>query len=341
MSKFLDYIRGCRTALTIASRPLDFDCIGSGLILKKYLESLNIKTRLMYPTKFQPEDKQFFSFLPYFTEIKDGDTREILKKRSLDLLIMVDGSNLVQFYDAQYDSSDPPDLSIYPKRIHIDHHQFPEPLGELTFHTKDTSSTTEIVLTRIIPEEFIDKDIATLGYAALVGDTGNFMWSFYPATFQVAARMLTAGAEASLILDKLFFSQTTKGLQAIKFAIEHTQFDDKLATTFLFLPYPKIKKLRIDDQTIGEIKRAYEEHICKTIPDYPRGIIVYEKEPGKINISGRGNTLRNKISLPELFAKLGGNSGGHFNAAGAKIEGDFFEIKKKLLNGLQTSLKPF
>lgn len=338
MSKFLDYIAGIKTVLVIASRPLDFDCIGSGLILKKYLESLGKKVRIIYPGKFKAEDKQFFSFLPYFDEIADQDTREILKTNNFDLLILVDGSNLVQFYDSQYDSSNPPDLSVYPKRVHVDHHQKPESLGELTYHTKDTSSTTEIVLTQIVPIKFGDKNIATLGYAGIVGDTGNFMWQFSASTLKVAARMLKKGADATGIIDKLFFNQSKEYLQAIKFAIEHTEFNDNIGTTFLFLPHQLIVKEKIDDKTLGEIKRAYDDTVSKTVPDYPRGIVMSEKEEGLISISGRGNTLRNKIPLPKLFAHLGGNSGGHFNAAGAKVSGDFDQVKQNLLQALKSLL---
>lgn len=292
----------------------------------------------MYPTKIKPEERKFFSFLPYFDEIEDADTRNILKGRNFDLLIMVDGSNLVQFYDAQHDSSNPPDLSIYPKRVHVDHHHKPEPLGTLTFHSKDTSSTTEMVLTQLVPEKFVDKNIATLGYAGIVGDTGNFMWQFSAATLYLAARMLEKGADALQIIDKLFFNQSKQYLQAVQFAIEHTEFDDGLGTTFLSLPHQMLAKNEIDDKRLSEIKRAYEDTVSKTVPEYPRGIIIYEKDLGKISISGRGNTLRNKISLPELFSKLGGNSGGHFNAAGAKVEGEFDKVKTDLIRQLKSLL---
>lgn len=150
--------------------------------------------------------------------------------------------------------------------------------------------------------------------------------------------MLKKDADAMQIIDKLFFNKTKQSLQAVKFAIEHTEFNDSLGTTFLFLPKQTLTKFKIGDKTLDEIKRAYDETISKTIPKYPRGIIMYEKEPNLISISGRGNTLRNKLSLPELFSKLGGNSGGHFNAAGAKITADFETVKLKLLQALKNSL---
>ena len=62
--------------LILCSKPLDSDSLGSGLILKKYLESLGKKCKLVFPREITEEEKAMNSYLPYFDEIETKDTRE-------------------------------------------------------------------------------------------------------------------------------------------------------------------------------------------------------------------------------------------------------------------------
>ena len=327
-----------KSVLIIASRPLDLDCLGSGLILKKYLEHLGKEVRLMFPMEMTKEEKKKNAWLPYFDEVEGEDTREILSHKNFDVLIMVDGGNLIQFYDSSETTDNSPDLSIYDKRIHIDHHQKSENLGTYSLHNSKAAAAAEIILTKIIPKDFIDRDIATLGYAAVAGDTGNFRWNFSSSTLRLAAMLLGKGADTLLFLDKYFFSQSRIYFEMLAFAIENVEYADELGTAFLFLPYEKLQAAGIDENKLEELEQAFNATVARTVTSYPRGIILYEKVPGKIRCSTRGANLRNKISFPELLAEIGGNSGGHFHAAGLQIEGNFEEVKKSLPTTLQRRL---
>lgn len=337
--KFLEILKGTKTVLIIGSRPLDFDSIGSGLILKKYLENSNKKVDLFFPASLRKEEKEEFSFLPYFDEVTDKDTREVLREKNYDVLILIDGSNLVQFYDSSQNASNIPDLKIYDKIIHIDHHfGNPEKLGTYKIHDSKVSSTAELIATRIIPDKFIDKKIATLIYAAIVGDTGNFKWNFYPGTLKLASFLLDHGAQALEIINNLYFSKSKTSLEMTAFAISNIEYFEDIGTMFLFLPFEKLKEEEIDENKLNELKEAFSEELAKTVKGYPRGIFLYEKKPGEVHISARGNNLDNKINLPDLFSKLGGNGGGHFNATALNISNDFEEVKDSLIKLIQQSL---
>jgi len=242
---------------------------------------------------------------------------------------------LIQFYDSSETTDNPPDLSIYERRIHIDHHQKIENLGTHTIHNPKAAAVAEIILTEIVPKDFIDKNIATLGYAAIAGDTGNFRWNFSPSTLRLAAMLLEKGADALLFLDKYFFSKTRVYFEMLAFAIENTKYVDDLGTMFLFLPYKQLQAEGIDEVKLKILGKAFDESFSRLVAGYPRGIMLYEELPGKIRCSARGANLRNKISLPELLAEIGGNSGGHFHAAGLQIEGNFEEVKKSLIAALK------
>lgn len=40
-----------------------------------------------------------------------------------------------------------------------------------------------------------------------------------------------------------------------------------------------------------------------------------------------------------MFLELGGNGGGHFNVAETDLEGDFEEVKRSLIEGVENQLK--
>lgn len=331
-------LKNDKTALIIASRPLDLDCLGSGLILKKYLEHLGKEVRLMFPMEMTKEEKEQNNWLPYFDEVEDRDTREILSRKNFDVLILVDGANLIQFYDSSETADNPPNLSIYDKRIHTDHHQEIENLGTHTLHNSEAAATAEILLTEVVPESFIDKNIATLGYTAVAGDTGNFRWNFSPKTLRLTAMLLEKRADTLLFLDKYFFSKTKNYFEMLAFAIENTEYFGDLGTALLFLPCRKLREEHIDGDKLSMLKMAFDTEFARRVAGYPRGILLYEKKPGEIRCSARGANLRNKVSLLELLAEVGGNSGGHFHAAGLQVEGNFEEVKKSLLIALEKRL---
>lgn len=338
--EFLKLIESEKTVLIVCSMPLDFDCLGSGLILKKYLESLDKEVTLRFPSKITAEDRNFYGFLPYFEEVEDEDTREILKEKNFDLLVLVDGTSLVQYYDTSKTNDDPPDLTVYDKRIHIDHH-FSGPgidMGTYIIKNSQASSTAEVILDKILPESFIDLKIATLAYAAIADDTGNFHWSFTPKTLSLASFLLGKGVDPLIIVDRLFYLKPKSYIKNLSYVLENMVSVADARTMFLLFPSEEIKSKDIKDSALIEMKVTFLEDVAMKVPGFDRGIVMIENQPGKIKLSAWGNNLRNKINLPQLFKKVGAVGGGHFNACGADIEGDFEEIKKKLLKIIKQDL---
>ncbi|MDP2672952.1 MAG: DHHA1 domain-containing protein, partial [Nanoarchaeota archaeon] len=321
-----------KTVLIIASDPVDFDCLGSGLILKKYLESLGKSVTLMWPGEISKEEKEYFSFLPFFSEVIFADTREVLKKKNFDVLVLVDGSSLGQFYDTSKTMDNPPDLSIYDTRVHIDHHlDNGQELGTYTIKEVGASAATKIILEKIIPRDFVDEKIATLGYAAILWDTGNFKWQFNDGTLEIANFLLEKGAEVDFLLNKLYSSYPKLRLEMLVLAISNIEYNDQLKTLFLFLPYQKFQTEKITEEKFAELREVFADEIAGKIAGYDRGILIHEREPNKIRISARGNNLYNKINLPKLLSEITPQGGGHFNACGAEVKGEFEEVKKELL----------
>lgn len=333
------YLGEDKKILVISSRPLDLDCLGSGLIMKKYLESLGKNVTLIFPSKINEEEKRFHEFLPYFDEIEFHDTREILKNKNFDLLVLLDGSNIVQFYDTSETEDNPPDLNIYAQRLHIDHHiPRKEALGTYVIQ-KPLSSTAEVILEEVVPKDFIDENIATLGYGAIAGDSGNFRWNFQPQTMKLASLLIERGARVEEVVERLFFSKSKSYLKMTSFAIENAQFYDNVKTVFLSLPYERAVKEGMDSEQLPAMQTVFSMEVAKVVEGYHRGFMLYEEKKGEVLISAWGSNLRNTVNLPEFFTNLGANGGGHFNACGFKILGDFEEVKNLIITTLERRLR--
>ncbi|PIU03161.1 hypothetical protein COT44_04680 [Candidatus Shapirobacteria bacterium CG08_land_8_20_14_0_20_39_18] len=318
--------------LILCSKPLDSDSLGSGLILKKYLESLGKKCKLVFPREITEEEKAMNSYLPYFDEIETKDTRELFTKKAFDVLIFLDGTNSVQYYDTDKTPDNSPNFQLYTDRIRIDHHHGnPEKIGTINIHFPKLSSTAEVLLTKIIPDSFIDQEIATLGYAALVGDTGNFQWNFSASTLRIAGKLISKRADWELVLDKIFFSKSKSYFDMLAYVIQNSEYYDDLGTCFVFLPYKKLQKDQLDEDKLKDLKQSFQDAFARRVIGYPRGIIVYEKEPGRVYVSVRGNNLTNNINFPKILMEIGGNGGGHFNATGFDVKQDFKTVKNSLI----------
>jgi bifunctional oligoribonuclease and PAP phosphatase NrnA len=326
--------------LLITSQPIDPDCISSGLIMKRYLEHLGLDVTFRFPKEIIKDELARNSYLPLFNEFTNSDTRTLLAEGNYDTLILLDGTNLVQFYDYKNTTLPAPVLDKTKKIIQIDHHLGnPEDLATYQIKNNKASSTIEIILSEIVPVEFLDKDLATLAYIGLMGDTGNFRWNFNPTTLQHAAMLLAKGVDPTEAIERMFSMKKKTYMDMLKYALENVEYDDELHTVFLFLPSSKLQLDGIDNAKYRLIKDAFIYDISKNIEGYALGIFMAEAEQkGTIKISARGSNLFNKVSLPDLWISLGGNGGGHFHASGMEINADFDEFKLKMKQALKTKL---
>lgn len=331
MKKLVEIIKEVNTVLIVCSQPLDFDSIASGIITKKYFESLGKIVRLLYPKQFGEDDLKRNSFLPFFDEIEDVDTWDFLNKKQFDALVFVDGPNIIQFYDAEKYEKKDPNYESYDIRIHIDHHQMsPEPLGTFTLKDSNASSTVEVILRDIISPGFLTKELTDLAIGAIISDTGNFQWKYTPETYRLAAMLLEKGANSQLFIEKIVASKTKRHYELLSWLIPLVDYDDELQSTFLYLTTDLIAKNMFTESDLRILKYAFLEDFARRIPEYPRGFLVTERIEGKVKVDARGSNLNNKIHLPQLFLLLGGNAGGHFNASGVSTEGNFDEVVEKL-----------
>lgn len=340
MTVFSDFIHGSKKVLVITSQPLDPDCISSGIVMKKYLEKLKLDVTLRFPRHLTVEEIQINEYLPLFDELSCEDTRDLINSGSFDTVVLLDGTNWVQFYDNENTLLPPPSLGKVKKVFQIDHHLGdPELLTDNKIKDSSASSTIEIILSKVVPPSFLDEDLATLSYIGIMGDTGNFRWNFNSNTFKLASLLIDSGADPTEAIEKMFFTKSKEYMEVYKYTLDSIEYDDELRTIFMFLPKSTMDKDNLDERKCKVIKDVFINEIAKGVAEYHRGVFVSEVgDKGTVKVSARGSTLYNTINLPDLWKSLGGNGGGHFNASGMEIKGDFLEIKELIKDGIRKTL---
>ena len=327
-----------KRVLVISAAPFDGDSLASGTILTKYIQSLGFETLHYFPREISAKEKEFLGWLPYFEEITFGDTRQFFEKgKDSTTLVTVDGRDKIQFYDYKNEKLPPPDFTNISTILRMHHHTLPD--NDITKNLvggAEYSSTSEVILTHIIPREFINHQLANCGYAGIVDDTGNFQWNFTSQTLSVASWLCTFGIDAPSISSWVMHVRDEEFYKALSYAVERIHYYPEIRTILL----PLSKEEQIKDKLTPEFNKsliaAFNTELAKRIRGYDRGILLLEQDK-HVKVTGRGQST-NKISLAELLRPVGSLGKGHFNATDFETKQDFGPIEQKIIKVVKRAL---
>ncbi|MBN2015281.1 DHH family phosphoesterase [Candidatus Dojkabacteria bacterium] len=313
--KIKSILNDTQEILIIVSRPIDNDCIASGIGLKKHFERKGKNVTLISPTVLP----SFVESFPLHELVEVLDTR-VMSFENFDLIIAVDGGNTKQFAEVQQDS----DFNFGGNKnvLNIDHHLGNTHFAKYEIWDPSVSSTTELVLSKIIDIREISKDEATLLYAGIVGDTGNFNYGFSKQTLEFAAQLFAKGADFNLILNEYFYKNKEEHFDILAWMIQNTRYNFELGYSYVILEYERLeKKFDWDYEEIKGGIRLYENYFSRAIEGMNIGMVIKVKR-NKIDISMRGKQKVNRIPLPEIGKAMNCEVGGHFNSSGFSIQAD-------------------
>lgn len=257
-----------------------------------------------------------YLFLPYAEDYRLLNAEDV---PSDALLVIVDTStkdrsvNGIEMLLTSHDS------------VAFDHHRDNEMFAGVNCINPEASAAAEII-TEFMDAEFdISRDEAMCLYTALVTDNGNFRFSSVTQESHKAAEiLLKAGALPNVIDDCLNECMSVGALRLWGRAMEKTEvFADGRAAIFC---------LRSEDFKACESDRSVTESLVNQIlriVGVKIALFVSEFN-GSIKLSVR---TKEPYIAREIAAFYGG--GGHNQAAGAKLPGDFdiavAELKKTVL----------
>ncbi len=282
----------------------DGDTVGSALALSLALKSLGIKTSV-YCTDEIPE--RFLSFHGA-TEIKSELQGEY------SAFLAIDSADITRIGDFAVP------FSAHKNTYSLDHHVSNR--GYAKYHVMiDTAANCENVYSLILELGVeITKDIADCLALGIVTDTGNFKHNnVTPETFYIASKLREKGADFNYIVFKTFTEQSKYRAKLFGLTMSSIRYflDDKLA--FATITQENIEKSGAKpDETEGFID------FIMGITGVEVGVCALETGVNSYKISFRSK----KTDVNAIANAFGG--GGHVNASGCKIRGEYEEVVDKI-----------
>ena len=216
--------------------------------------------------------------------------------------------------------------------VNIDHHTTSEHFGTINWIDSTASAVGEMIynLCKAIGGR-ITKDIAECVYMALVTDTGSFHFpNTSDRTLKVASELIKAGAQPAKIGEAVYNNYPWSRIELMRQVLDTVKRDNT----------GRIAMLR---QTIAmkDLAGAVDgdNNGFVNIPLAAREVVavVYMREVGENQFRA---SLRSKgdINVAKVAEKFGG--GGHKNASGLSIEGDWDEKECEFVAALAEAIDP-
>lgn len=288
----------------------DGDAIGSSLGLWYYLKSIGQEARVIVPNDYP----RFLKFLPGTDEVinferDNSAAKEYLNKA--DLCFTLDFNQL-----GRVGQMTPILEGLSATFIMIDHHQAPDSYAKITYSDSKMSSTAEMIynfISSLGDTNKITSEIAECLYAGIVTDTGSFKYSSTTSkTHEVAADLITKGANSFEVQNKIFDTNTPDRIKLLSCALKNMVILKNYNTAYMSLSQ--------DELDTHNFKKGDTEGFVNyglTLQDIRFAVIFIEnKEEGIIKISFRSE---GDFSVNE-FARNHFHGGGHTNAAGGRSD---------------------
>lgn len=288
----------------------DGDAIGSMLALYLFLKK---KGKNVIPA-MKDNLPYIYNFLPAHQDIK-----KLPIEKEFETAILVDAA-----------SKERAGIQINAKEIiRIDHH-IGGKFESLYDYVEVGSPSTTSLVTQILMEwdiDSIDKDIATCLYTGLITDTGSFRYNnTNQQTFEIAKFLVSKGADPFYI-SKMVFERTklsTMMLLQKTLSTLEIYHEGKVAVLTVFREFL--------DQT-GALEEETEGFVnfARSLDGVEVAVLMIQKEDLKtwrVSLRGKGN-----VNVQKIASELGG--GGHKDAAGCRIKGDYYNVKEEILQTIK------
>ncbi len=290
----------------------DGDAIGSSLALGEALESVGKKI-FLYDRDPVP---RYYRFLPGHRKFST-DLKKALKADATLILL---------------DCNSPERAALgavsFRKTIVIDHHETERDFGDIRWVERDAAATG-MLINALIPalDLKITPSMATNLYTAIAVDTGTFRYSNTTAeVLHAAAELVRAGAEPNRISEHLYETWDYGRFRLFLMVMNTLEKKDGVAIVHVTAAmFRETGTAAEDTENFANLPRSINEVKVSAL--------FRETGSGEWKASLRSKGAANVARIAEQFG-----GGGHRNAAGFRIKGDFDTVKKTLLKALKKTL---
>jgi bifunctional oligoribonuclease and PAP phosphatase NrnA len=212
--------------------------------------------------------------------------------------------------------------------VNIDHHPDNRRYGHVNWIDTSAAATGEMVYRLLVGLGLpVTPPVATNLFTAIHTDTGSFRYSnVTPATFQIAAELVTAGADPAAVASAIYERRASDALRWLGESLARVRVSDDGRVAWLALP-------------AGAVPEAFVE--SEELVNYPRSITsvrvacLLRELNGQVKVSLRG---KGDVDVQRIAARFGG--GGHPNAAGFSVPGALDPVTREVLAAVHEAVRP-
>ncbi len=215
--------------------------------------------------------------------------------------------------------------------VNIDHHSTSEHFGTINWIDATASAVGEMIynLCKAIGGR-ISKEIAECIYLAIVSDTGSFHFSnTTDRTLKVASELIKVGVKPAQISEVIYNSYPWSRIELLRRVLDTVRRDEtgKIAVMRQTLEMSDHAEA-VDGDNNGFV------NIPLAAKDVEAVLYMREVQPDTYRVSLRS---KGDINVARVAEKFGG--GGHKNASGLRVEGDWGALEAKILQALTAAIE--
>ncbi len=315
-------------------------------MLSQVVELVERKSRFAITSHARPDGDSLGSSLGLYWLLRalGKDTEVIMRDEVPAAYMKLPGAHLVQVADAIEDKYDAvfviecsditrPDIANLDAQfvVNIDHHSTTAHFGQINWIDSTASAVGEMIynLCKAVGVR-VTREIAECVYTALLTDTGSFHFSnTTERTFKVASELVRTGVKPARVAEAVFNSHPWSKLELLGQVLATAQHDSTGRVAWI------LQTLEMQEQA-----RATEEDSSNFV-NYPMSVgeveavaFFKESEPNvyRVSLRSKGDT-----NVARVAAVFGG--GGHRNAAGCTLYGDWAQVQNELVPLLQNAVE--
>lgn len=297
----------------------DGDSIGSVLAWHEVLtKQLNKKVKIICPTKLNASN---FKLFPNCAElIYDETDYSNFDFSKFDLFLLNDTASALQLAnDSEFKITNEIDVFVIDHHVSNSYEHYDRILDTEVF------SNAHIVFNIFNQLDFkINETIATNLLTGVITDSAVFgITKLDSHFFNVISELIQLGGNYELIIERIKFGRSieetiTFGEMLRKIKVINGK---SIKFGYIAVDFETLSGYSIDAKIIKDMMKNQ----IHTLEDLDFGLIIFELEPNLISVSFRSKDF----DVNPIASKF--NGGGHKNAAGAKLRGDFEAEKERLI----------
>lgn len=298
--------------ITSHIRP-DGDGLGSGLALYWMLRSLNKEPTVLLRDRVPPA----------YTVLPGSESVVVLS----DITDDYDAAFVIECSDVER-----PGLPSLKNQfvVNIDHHATTQAFGDINWVDSTAAAVGEMIynLCKALGVE-VTKEIAECIYTALLTDTGSFHFSnTTERTLKIASELVRRGVEPARISQAIFYSHPFAKIRLLGMVLSTIERDQSSHLAWIKLDREMMLEAgATDEDSDGIVNHALSVHDVNAVAFFK------ELTPGVYRVSLRSKGKNNVAKVAELFG-----GGGHRNAAGCRIDGEYEDVKRRVIEALQIAV---